>query len=48
MLSAEEMGRDKDLTDFDKGQLILARQLDQNISGTVKFVGCSQSDMDST
>ena len=32
VLDAGEMGRSKDLSDFDKGQVVMARQLGQSIS----------------
>lgn len=31
MLSVEEMGRDKDLSHFDRGQIFIARRLHQNM-----------------
>ncbi|KAK3543232.1 hypothetical protein QTP70_014109 [Hemibagrus guttatus] len=37
------MGKRKDLSEFDKGQIVIARQLDQNISKTAALVGCSRS-----
>ncbi|KAK3552836.1 hypothetical protein QTP86_022526 [Hemibagrus guttatus] len=37
------MGKCKDLSEFDKGQIVMARQLDQSISKTVALVGCSRS-----
>ncbi|KAK3535585.1 hypothetical protein QTP70_017121 [Hemibagrus guttatus] len=37
------MGKRKDLSEFDKGQIVLARQLDQSISKTAALVGCSRS-----
>ncbi|ROL43997.1 hypothetical protein DPX16_10281 [Anabarilius grahami] len=37
------MGKRKDLSEFDKGQVVMARQLGQSISKTVALVGCSQS-----
>ncbi|KAF3698669.1 hypothetical protein EXN66_Car014356 [Channa argus] len=33
----------EDLSDFDKGQIVMARQLGQSISQTAELVGCSQS-----
>jgi len=43
MLDAGEMGRNKDLSDFHKGQIVLARRLGQSISETTRLVGCSWS-----
>jgi len=37
------MGRNKDLRDFDKDKIVLARWLGQNSSETVRLVGCSWS-----
>ena len=37
------MGKRKDLSNFDKGQIVMARRLGQSISKTAAFVGCSQS-----
>ncbi|CAI5647008.1 unnamed protein product [Oreochromis niloticus] len=37
------MGKRKDLTDFDKGQIVMARRLGQSISKTAALVGCSRS-----
>ena len=37
------MGRSKDLSNFDKGQIVMARQLDQSIAETARLVGCSRS-----
>ena len=37
------MGKRKDLTKFDKGQFVKARQLGQRISKTAALVGCSWS-----
>ncbi|KAK3543015.1 hypothetical protein QTP70_008701 [Hemibagrus guttatus] len=37
------MSRCKDLSEFDKGQIVMARRLDQSISKTAALVGCSQS-----
>ncbi|KAK3574399.1 hypothetical protein QTP86_006621 [Hemibagrus guttatus] len=37
------MGKRKDLCEFDKGQIVMARQLDQSISKTAALVGCSRS-----
>ncbi|KAK3520367.1 hypothetical protein QTP70_024047, partial [Hemibagrus guttatus] len=38
-----KMGKCKDLSEFDKDQIVMARRLDQNISKTAALVGCSQS-----
>ncbi|KAK3524097.1 hypothetical protein QTP70_017997 [Hemibagrus guttatus] len=37
------MGKCKDLSKFDKGQIAMARRLDQSISKTAALVGCSRS-----
>uniref|UniRef100_A0A8P4K6M0 Transposable element Tc1 transposase n=1 Tax=Dicentrarchus labrax TaxID=13489 RepID=A0A8P4K6M0_DICLA len=37
------MGKRKDLSDFDKGQIVMARLLGQSISKTAALVGCSRS-----
>ncbi|KAK3534542.1 hypothetical protein QTP86_016623 [Hemibagrus guttatus] len=37
------MGRSKDFSEFDKGQIVMARPPDQSISKTAALVGCSQS-----
>ncbi|KAK3553370.1 hypothetical protein QTP70_003533 [Hemibagrus guttatus] len=37
------MGKCKDLREFDKGQIVMARRLDQSISKTAALVGCSRS-----
>ncbi|KAK3511937.1 hypothetical protein QTP70_027583 [Hemibagrus guttatus] len=37
------MGTRKDLSEFDKGQIVMARPLDQSISKTAALVGCSRS-----
>ncbi|KAK3513131.1 hypothetical protein QTP70_003769 [Hemibagrus guttatus] len=37
------MDKRKDLSEFDKGQIVMARPLDQNISKTAALVGCSRS-----
>uniref|UniRef100_A0AAY5KPB9 Tc1-like transposase DDE domain-containing protein n=1 Tax=Esox lucius TaxID=8010 RepID=A0AAY5KPB9_ESOLU len=42
------MGRSKDLSDFDKGQIVMARRLGQSISETAGLVGCSRSTVVST
>ena len=36
------MGKRKDLSDFGKGQIVMARGLGQSISKTTGLVGCSQ------
>ena len=38
MLDAGEIGRSKDLSDFDKGQIVMARRLGQSISETARLV----------
>ncbi|ROL50368.1 hypothetical protein DPX16_19894 [Anabarilius grahami] len=37
------MGMRKDLNEFDKGQIVMARRLGQSISKTAALVGCSRS-----
>ncbi|KAE8297395.1 Transposable element Tcb1 transposase Transposable element Barney transposase [Larimichthys crocea] len=37
------MGKNKDLSDFDKGQIVVARRLGHSISKTAALVGCSRS-----
>ena len=37
------MGRSKDLSGFEKGQIVMARRLGQSISETARLVGCSRS-----
>ncbi|KAK3535876.1 hypothetical protein QTP70_021175 [Hemibagrus guttatus] len=37
------MGKCKDLSEFDKGQIVMARKLDQSVSKTAALVGCSRS-----
>ncbi|KAI4808546.1 hypothetical protein KUCAC02_000603, partial [Chaenocephalus aceratus] len=37
------MGKRKDVSDFDKGQIVKARRLGQSISKTAALVGCSRS-----
>lgn len=34
------MGKGKDLSDFDKAQIVMARQLGQRISKTAGLAGC--------
>ncbi|MBN3309670.1 PREX2 protein, partial [Amia calva] len=41
-------GQRKDLSDFDKGQIVMARPLGQSISKTAALVGCSRSAVVST
>ncbi|KAK3538480.1 hypothetical protein QTP86_004653 [Hemibagrus guttatus] len=40
---AGKMAKRKDLSEFDKGQIVMARPLDQSISKTAALVGCSRS-----
>ncbi|KAJ8276573.1 hypothetical protein COCON_G00083250, partial [Conger conger] len=42
------MGRGKDLSDSEKGQIVMARRLGRSISETAKLVGCSRSAVVST
>ncbi|KAK3528931.1 hypothetical protein QTP70_012850 [Hemibagrus guttatus] len=42
-LEAGKMGKSKDLSEFGKGQIVMARRLDQSISKTAALVECSQS-----
>lgn len=42
------MGKCKDLSDFERGQIVMARRLGQSISQTAKLVGCSRSAVVST
>ncbi|KAK3549192.1 hypothetical protein QTP70_034192, partial [Hemibagrus guttatus] len=42
-MSAGKMGKRKDLSEFDKDQIVMARRLDQSISKTAALVGCSWS-----
>ncbi|KAK3541996.1 hypothetical protein QTP86_009836 [Hemibagrus guttatus] len=44
--TAGKMGKRKDLGEFDKGQTVMARPLDQSISKTAALVGCSRSAVD--
>ncbi|ROL33036.1 hypothetical protein DPX16_5931 [Anabarilius grahami] len=37
------MGKRKDLSEFDKGQIVMARRLGQSVSKTAALVGCSRS-----
>ncbi|KAK3545418.1 hypothetical protein QTP70_007406 [Hemibagrus guttatus] len=41
------MGERKDLSEFDKGQIVVARRLDRSISKTAALVGCSHPALDS-
>ena len=43
MLEAGKMAKRKDLSEFDKGQIVMARRLGQSISKTAALVGCSRS-----
>ncbi|KAK3553545.1 hypothetical protein QTP70_004174 [Hemibagrus guttatus] len=38
----DQMGKFKNLSDFDKSQIVMLRRLDQNISKRTGLVGCSQ------
>uniref|UniRef100_A0A671YBG6 Tc1-like transposase DDE domain-containing protein n=1 Tax=Sparus aurata TaxID=8175 RepID=A0A671YBG6_SPAAU len=42
------MGKCKDLSDFNRGQIVMARRLGQSISETAGLVGCSRSAVVST
>ncbi|KAK3518152.1 hypothetical protein QTP70_033248, partial [Hemibagrus guttatus] len=42
-LEAGKMDKRKDFSEFYKGQIVLARRLDQSISKTAALVGCSRS-----
>ena len=35
------MGKRKNLSEFDKGHIVMAKRLDQSISRTAALVGCS-------
>ena len=37
------MGKSKDLSDFHRGQIVMARRLGQSISETASLVGCSRT-----
>ena len=37
------MGKHKDLSEFDKGQIVMARRLGHSISKTAALMGCSKS-----
>ena len=41
MLEAGEMCKCKDPSDFNRGQIVMARRLGQSISETAGLVGCS-------
>ena len=41
MLEAGQMGNHKDLSDFDKGQIVMVEWLSQSISKTARLVECS-------
>ncbi|KAK3511122.1 hypothetical protein QTP70_032105 [Hemibagrus guttatus] len=43
VVNAGKMGKCMDFCEFDQGQIVMARPLDQNISKTTAFVGCSRS-----
>ncbi|ROL49918.1 Calsyntenin-2 [Anabarilius grahami] len=43
VLEAGKMGKRKVLSEFDKGQIVMARRLIQSISKTAALVGCSRS-----
>ncbi|KAK3544158.1 hypothetical protein QTP86_003944 [Hemibagrus guttatus] len=43
--SAGKMGKHKDLSEFEKDHIVMARPLDQSISKTAALVGCSRSAM---
>lgn len=43
MLDAGEKGQEKDLSNFDKGQIVVSRRLGESTSETSKLVGCSWS-----
>ncbi|GFX09604.1 HTH_Tnp_Tc3_2 domain-containing protein [Trichonephila clavipes] len=42
------MGKVADLSDFDRGQIVMARRLGTSISETAQLLGCSQSTVVST
>ncbi|KAK3521036.1 hypothetical protein QTP86_025032 [Hemibagrus guttatus] len=48
VLEAGKMDKCKDLSEFDKGKIVMARPLDQSISKTAALVGCSWSAVVST
>jgi len=41
----EKMGRNKDLSEFDKGQIVMARRLVKSISKMLWLMGFSQSEV---
>ncbi|KAK3512530.1 hypothetical protein QTP70_015642 [Hemibagrus guttatus] len=43
LCTAGKMGKRKDLSEFDEGQIVMARPLDQSISKTAALVWCSRS-----
>ena len=43
MLEAGKTRKRKELSEFDKGQTVMARRLGQSISRTAALVGCSRS-----
>ncbi|XP_051563080.1 high mobility group protein HMG-I/HMG-Y-like isoform X4 [Myxocyprinus asiaticus] len=43
LVNEEEMDMGEDLSDFDKGQIVMARRLGLSISDTARLVGCSRS-----
>ncbi|KAK3512464.1 hypothetical protein QTP70_012995 [Hemibagrus guttatus] len=43
VLESGKMGKRKDLSEFDNGQIVMARPLDQSISKTAALVACSRS-----
>ncbi|ROL52875.1 Spectrin beta chain, non-erythrocytic 1 [Anabarilius grahami] len=43
VLEAGKMGKHKNLSEFDKGQIVMARRQGQSISKTAALVGCSRS-----
>ena len=43
VLEEGKIGKPNDFSVFDKGQIVLARQLNQSINKTAALVGCSQS-----
>ncbi|KAG7323793.1 hypothetical protein KOW79_013495 [Hemibagrus wyckioides] len=40
---AGKMDKQKDLSDFDKGQIVMALQLGQSVSETADLVGCPEA-----
>lgn len=47
-LKQDQMGECKDLNDFDKGWIVIAKELGQNISKTAGFLGWFQDALVST